>query len=1110
MPQAIGAVAYWIGSGAVYLTSSAAVGNFVYVVAYAATAYGTFAAAGSLLKPKLPGGSLNNGSPLQLTRDTTTAHRIIYGQTRVSGALRFAQESGPKREFLNLIVVHAAHECAGISTLYFGDEVLQMSGDDVLGDYAGHARITTHLGASDQLADANFIAELPTKWTAAHRLRGLCYTATRLKWNQDIFPGGFPAILALVRGRLVYDPRTTATAWSANPALCLLDYLTNTDFGLAVDLATEVETASFIAAANVCDEPIDLAANFTRACDVASGNNNIGMVTQAAAQLDGIVEGQPVAGAGIPVGARVTYVNRAGPDFYFSVDLTPTATANPVTLTFGDTEPRYEVNGAFETTVEPGTVIDQLLAAMAGTLVYTGGKWVCHAGAHRTATVTLDESDLRGPIKSTRLASRDLCNRVKGTFANPADKYQPADFPAVKNDTYLAADNGVKMWRDLDLPFTTSPSMSQRLAKIDLERTRQDISVDYPCQLTALQVRPGDVVAINNTRRGWSGKLFAVTDWRFQVYDYKGSPALGVDLVLRETAAGVWDWNNGEETILDLASNTDLPDPRRVVAPTGLVLTSGAATTYQQPDGTTIPRLKVSWNDPGNEFVSSGGQTRIEYKTTAAPDWTPWNTPRGEQLFDFIADVQIGTEYLVRIRHENNLGAVSPWATSAGHTVAGDTSGPGIPQNLTATAGAGFVSLDWDDNTELDLSEYKVYRGTTNVFADATFIAEVAASRFVDAQGLTTGTTYYYWIAAVDRSENVGTQSNIASAAPTAPNNTTAPATPAAPTFNSESTYLSGDGTVFAQVTINTPALPAGAVLNTILYRISGSGSWIIADQQTGAATARIDDLSPGVAYEFGVRGLSNGVGVSAVSTPLSRTAPNTTTAPAAPSGPGFDIASIPLGLTGTSVDFGSRIVWSAASTAEVDYWQVKATLTDSDAATNYAGNLGGPQPFSASGPGVLIYTNDISFARYVRVRAVSRSGVASAWTRVGQLNLVGNTILSGGNMAAQNADSVTTTGVRIGGGGAAKQAAQKPYDSVVTLTGGAPTETVDVGISGEGFSVRPDWSSKPNIASSDDIDARYDWDNSTSTTARLIFSMKDGSNLPNHAVRFSVIFGEY
>jgi hypothetical protein len=117
---------------------------------------------------------------------------------------------------------------------------------------------------------------------------------------------------------------------------------------------------------------------------------------------------------------------------------------------------------------------------------------------------------------------------------------------------------------------------------------------------------------------GWTAKVFEVESAKMVL----GSAivegmALGYDLVLRETASGVWDWANGEETAIDLAPNTNLPDPSDVAAPTSLLLASGSTEIYQQVDGTVIPRIKATWTFPADVFVTSGGYIRIEFKRTA-------------------------------------------------------------------------------------------------------------------------------------------------------------------------------------------------------------------------------------------------------------------------------------------------------------------------------------------------------------------------------------------------------------------------------------------------------------------------------------------------------------
>ncbi|WP_315648657.1 hypothetical protein [Roseateles aquae] len=113
-------------------------------------------------------------------------------------------------------------------------------------------RVHHHLGADDQAADAFLMSVAGDKWTSAHRLRGCCYSVITLDLEHKQFQGGPPGITAQVQGRLVLDPRTGGTSWSANPALCIYDWL-RAEWGYRAD-AADIDTDSVIAAANACDE----------------------------------------------------------------------------------------------------------------------------------------------------------------------------------------------------------------------------------------------------------------------------------------------------------------------------------------------------------------------------------------------------------------------------------------------------------------------------------------------------------------------------------------------------------------------------------------------------------------------------------------------------------------------------------------------------------------------------------------------------------------------------------------------------------------------------------------------------------------------------------------
>lgn len=336
-------------------------------------------------------------------------------------------------------------------------------------------------------------------------------------------------------------------------------------------------------------------------------------------------------------------------------------------------ERRYVCGGTINADQAPDEVLLDLCGAMAGSVVDAGGLWTIRAGAYRSPTTPVfTDGDLIGKMSVTpRMSRRDTCNGVKGVYISPINQWSAADFPPVKNDTYMGWDGGVRLWQEMSLNFTTSSATAQRLAKITLERARQQITWTGQFTLKALSVQPGDVIQFTHPRYGWSAKEFEVTNFEFQVAGGSDNPTLAIALTLRETASGVWDWNDGEETTVDLAPNTNLFDSTEVATPTGLTL---AMDNIVQTGGAIIPRLRVSWNLSQDVFVQSGGLVHIEYKKHAASNWNIWATGiRGDATFDYITDVESAGSYDVRIRFQNVNGARSAYATQTSYTIGGAT-----------------------------------------------------------------------------------------------------------------------------------------------------------------------------------------------------------------------------------------------------------------------------------------------------------------------------------------------------------------------------------------------------------------------------------------------------
>jgi len=79
---------------------------------------------------------------------------------------------------------------------------------------------------------------------------------------------------------------------------------------------------------------------------------------------------------------------------------------------------------------------------------------------------------------------------------------------------------------------------------------------------------------------------------------------------------------------------------------------------------------------------------------------------------------------------------------------------PAAPTGLTITVGNRKLDLDWNDNTELDLAGYNVYRSLTSGSGYTKLNTSLLTSSMYSDTGLVNGTTYYYRVSAVDTSNN--------------------------------------------------------------------------------------------------------------------------------------------------------------------------------------------------------------------------------------------------------------------------------------------------------------------------------------------------------------------
>lgn len=541
-------------------------------------------------------------------------------------------------------------------------------------------RISKHLGTTTQTADADLVAEVD-EWTTDHRLQGVAYLYIRLQYDPEIWPTGIPNIKAVVKGKKVYDPRTTLTAWSDNWALCVRDYLTSTAYGVGAG-SSEIDSTALIAAANIADE------------SVAAHSSAINITASVASGSETIIQcGRPV-----PTGASVTIsghsdaavngthtvvrphvvpfdVDQSG----FVISLSATGGTGG---SFTVSQKRYTCNGAVSTDSLPASVIPQLLTAGVGTLTYTQGTYKLYAGAYTASIASLNEDNLRGPISVRPTAARkDLFNAVRGVHLSPANVWQSADFPSVASATYATQD-GETIYRDIELPYTSDEFAAQRIAKLILERSRQGITVQYPANLSALEITVGSTIDLTIDKFGWTNKEFRVLGWD---RNHGG----GIDLTLQEEAAAVYSWSSSDAVVVDPAPNTNLPDPFVTAAPTNLRLETVPASATSASGTTARTRQLLMWDD-SDSFVI---HYELQYREHGTAFFRPLGTASGTQheLKDLLTDY-----YDFRVRAISTLAVPSAWETLTNQQVAGYS--PGKPPNVAGLELDGLGSTEGQGN----------------------------------------------------------------------------------------------------------------------------------------------------------------------------------------------------------------------------------------------------------------------------------------------------------------------------------------------------------------------------------------------------------------------------
>jgi len=295
--------------------------------------------------------------------------------------------------------------------------------------------------------------------------------------------------------------RSTHAINPANSALCVADYLQDTDAGLSA-AATTIDFASVMAAANVCEEQ-----------ELIIWNSDNTVVYENAYSTNGMFDHSSTRGNVLTslCGAMAGWCVPPGDLWHVFA-----GSFQSPTVALGDSDMRGPVKGDFR--LSKREVANSVK-----------GRFIPAFIPPNPAGV-VNMSNLPGTWKAQSF---------------PA--YQ-ANGMAGKPDYLNTEDGGQIVWLDLQLDFTTSLWTAQRLAKIAMMRTRFQQTFTLAVKSTGLQIEPGDNFSWSHARWNILAQVFEAQQ-ASTVWDASGSygaddagPIVGSDIVARQTDPSIYEF----------------------------------------------------------------------------------------------------------------------------------------------------------------------------------------------------------------------------------------------------------------------------------------------------------------------------------------------------------------------------------------------------------------------------------------------------------------------------------------------------------------------------------------------------------------------------------------
>jgi len=717
--------------------------------------------AGRLLAPDEPESARDEGLKNNI-RSNVAPRTVGYGEFITGGPWVLLETVGQNDQWLNMIIVLTGHPVEDIIGVFINEEYVNISGpggtsnlgqdspwnNDLDGNYwvkngpygstdsddeeYHHVKIIKNLGwgyADNQYVTdgdstkceqdrerSNIIQDtIVTAWNtpeetqsdrdsltglypgSGYKLTNCAHVFCRFKYNREVFTN-YPRVKFHVKGKLLYNPNLDSGSqrliqgadggshvfgdpdtyeYSEDWSLCILDYLLNTSYGLGAKtegILTEVDWESAIQAHKDSSESV----------------------------TNGLT----------------------GPAEKFT--------------------PRYTINGIFKVSSTPISNMEGLLASGSGELVYAQGQYKIRPGVYRlpvSEANIINEDMMVSPLTlQTHTPRSRIFNKASGIFTDKGyDQSLPIDsnnLPIFESSDFIHVDpldggglnpyeviDGEEIIVEFDFPFTVNDFEAQRLARIQLERIRRGLLVQFEATLEVLKYSVGDTVyleilndskyinevffnklGLDDTVQDQDSPLTTPYYKQFKILEMQYTENFTISVSMIEETQKIYDWNSGDAAEPDNALVSDLiiDDPHGVVLPPSFIMDTSPYVAIEElvaeQSGTLVTTL-VSWQAPDRGSVVNAldraaiGSYNLEYGIVDNPSnpdpslrvsiWQFAGTILSDhsQLRQGPISLQTlykdGQEYDFRVRSRAYIGRASVWVYYSEET--GDDYSPSEP-----------------------------------------------------------------------------------------------------------------------------------------------------------------------------------------------------------------------------------------------------------------------------------------------------------------------------------------------------------------------------------------------------------------------------------------------